>query len=65
VLADVGHAQWVFAIPKMLRPCFLYHRPLLGRLCRAAYETARQMIAMASPTGDDITPGMIVDSTDL
>lgn len=23
VLADVGHAQWVFSIPKMLRPGFL------------------------------------------
>jgi hypothetical protein len=59
VLADVGHAQWVFAIPKMLRPYFLYHRPLLGRLCRAAYETAREMIAVASPTGEDISPGMV------
>jgi len=59
VLADVGHAQWVFSIPKMLRPYFLYHRPLLGRLCQAAYQTAREMIAAASPTPDDITPGMI------
>jgi hypothetical protein len=32
VLADVGHAQWVFSMPKMLRPYFLYHQPLLGRL---------------------------------
>jgi hypothetical protein len=59
VLAEVGHAQWVFSIPKMLRPYFLYRRPLLGRLCRAAYETAREMIAAASPAGGDITPGMI------
>ena len=59
VLAEVGHAQWVFSIPKMLRPYFLYHRPLLGRLCRAAYETAREMIAAVSPGGGDITPGMV------
>lgn len=59
VLAEVGHAQLVFAIPKMLRPYFLYHRPLLGRLCRAAYDTAREMISAASPAGADITPGMV------
>jgi len=52
VLADVGHAQWVFSIPKMLRPYFLYHRPLLGRLCRAAYDTAREMIGAASLDGE-------------
>jgi hypothetical protein len=59
VLADVAHAQWVFSIPKMLRPYFLYHRRLLGRLCRAAYQTAREMIDAASSSGDAITPGMI------
>jgi len=59
VLAEVGHAQWVFSIPKMLRPYFLYHRPPLGQLCRAAYDTARQLIGAASPAGDAVTPGMI------
>ena len=59
VLAEVGHAQWVFSIPKMLRPYFLYHRPLLGRLCRAAYETAREMIGAALPAEAALTPGMI------
>ena len=59
VLADVGHAQWVFSIPKMLRPYFLYHRPLLGRLCRAAYDTAREMIGAASLDGELPVPGMI------
>ena len=38
LLQDVCHAQWVFSIPKMLRPYFLYHRELLGQLCQAAYE---------------------------
>ena len=59
VLADVGHAQWVFSIPKMLRPYFLYHRPLLGRLCQVAYRTAREMISAASPNGEPLAPGMI------
>lgn len=26
VFEEVGHAQWVFVMPKMLRPCFLHHR---------------------------------------
>ena len=38
ILEPVGHAQWVFTIPKMLRPYFLYHRELLGKLSRAAWK---------------------------
>ena len=30
VVADVGHAQWVFTVPKLLRPYFMHHRELLG-----------------------------------
>jgi hypothetical protein len=42
VLEEVGHTQWVFVIPKMLRrPYFLHHRELLGGLARAAWELAR------------------------
>jgi hypothetical protein len=47
------------SIPKMLRPKFLYHHPPLGRLCRAAWHRAREMIAAASPAGGEIRPGMI------
>ena len=36
ILEPVGHGQWVFTIPKMLRPFFLHHRELLGELSRAA-----------------------------
>jgi hypothetical protein len=32
VAADVGHAQWVFTVPKLLRPYFMHHRELLGPL---------------------------------
>jgi len=39
VIEEVGHAQWVFVIPKMLRPYFLHHRELLGGLARAAWGT--------------------------
>ena len=30
ILADVPHAQWVFPLPKMLRPYFLYQTSLLN-----------------------------------
>ena len=32
VLEKVGHAQWVFVMPKMLRPYFPHHREPLGGL---------------------------------
>ena len=58
VFEEVGHAQWVFVIPKMLRPYFLHHRELLGGLSRAAWETVLELMCVA--TGDeDIRPGMV------
>ena len=58
ILADMPHAQWVFSIPKMLRPYFLYRRELLGDLARLAYETVREMMATAIEE-PDARPGMI------
>ena len=58
VLAGVGHAQWVFVIPKILRPSFLHHRELLGEFARAAWETVLEL--MRAATGDDgMRPGMV------
>ncbi len=58
VLEEVGHAQWVFVIPKMLRPYFLHHRELLGGLARTAWETVLEL--MRAAVGDeDIRPGMV------
>jgi hypothetical protein len=58
VLEEVGHAQWVFVIPKMLRPYFLHHRELLGGLARAAWETVRELTVAA--TGEEsLRPGMV------
>jgi ribosomal protein S27E len=57
-LAPVPHRQWVFTIPKRLRIYFRYDRRLLGKLCRAAYETVNG--AMAFQTGDGmVVPGMV------
>ncbi len=58
VLEEVGHAQWVFVIPKMLRPYFLHHRELLGGLARAGWETVLEL--MVAAVGDaTFRPGMV------
>ena len=59
VLAEVGHAQWVLTIPKMLRPYFLHHRELLGNLCQAAWETVAELVDAAAGDGAQIRPGMV------
>jgi len=57
-LAPVPHRQWVFTLPKRLRIYFRYDRRLLGKLCRAAYETVNG--AMAFQAGDGmVVPGMV------
>jgi hypothetical protein len=58
VIEDVGHAQWVFTVPKMLRFFLFRQRELLGDLSRLAYETVRELMAAAA---DDKTlcPGMV------
>ena len=58
VFEKVGHAQWVFVMPKMLRPYFLHHRELLGGLARAAWETVLEL--MSEAIGEEaIRPGMV------
>jgi len=59
VLEEVGHAQWVFVIPKMLRPYFLHHRELLGGLARAAWETVLELMS-AAVRDEGMRPGMVV-----
>ena len=46
VFANVPHRQWVFTIPKRLRVYFRFDRSLLGKLCRAAYDTVREVYAL-------------------
>ena len=59
LLADVGHAQWVFTVPKLLRPYFMHHRELLGPLCSAAWETVRDLMAEAVCEKQGFRPGMV------
>ena len=59
VVEDVGHAQWVFTIPKMLRVYFLHHRELLGALSQAAAETAKELLAAAAMEEKGFRPGLV------
>ena len=59
VVEEVGHAQWVFTVPKMLRVYFLYHRELLGDLSRAAYETVKELISAAAGEERGFRPGVV------
>ena len=58
VLAVVPHRQWVFTIPKRLRVYFRYDRKLLGKLCRAAWETVRDIYGK-EVDGDVGVPAMV------
>ncbi len=62
VVADVGHAQWVFTVPKLLRPYFMHHRELLGPLCAAAWQTVRELMAVAAGEEQGLRPGMVAMS---
>jgi len=59
VVEEVGHAQWVFTIPKMLRVYFLHHRELLGELSRAAYQTIQELMAAAVVEDKGFRPGVV------
>ena len=58
VLEDVPHAQWVFTIPKMLRPLFFRKRELRGVLAQLAWQTVRDLMA-AAVDEPDLRPGMV------
>ena len=59
VVANVGHAQWVFTVPKLQRPYFMHHRELLGPLCAAAWQTVRELMAVAAGEEKGFRPGMV------
>lgn len=59
VLEEVGHAMWTFSLPKMIRPYFVHHPELRGRLCRAAYETVQEMMVTAAIGRQGFCTGMV------
>ena len=58
LLLPIPHRQYVFTVPKRLRPYFLYDRRLLGLLSRVAYDTLRDFMR-ATLGADDVVPGVI------
>ncbi|MFH0921471.1 MAG: transposase zinc-binding domain-containing protein [Fibrobacterota bacterium] len=58
LIPSVPHRQWVFTLPKRLRVFFRYDRRLLGRLCRAAYETVKGAMTWQAGEGA-VVPGMV------
>jgi hypothetical protein len=58
VLQPVPHRQWVFTIPKRLRVYFRFTRSFLGELCRAAYDTVREVMELESHE-EGCTAGMV------
>jgi hypothetical protein len=56
VLAPVAHRQYVFTVPRLLRPLFSRHRAWLGELCRIAACLLENACRAAGP---DIKPAFI------
>jgi hypothetical protein len=50
--------MWVFTIPKRLRVYFRFDRSLLGKLCRAAYDTVCDVFRLEID-GDCGMPAMV------
>ena len=57
VLAAVAHRQYVFTLPKLLRPIFSRRQPWLGELCRIAARLLADAYTAAAP---DARPGLIL-----
>jgi hypothetical protein len=59
ILEPVSHAQYVFTIPKLLRPIFKYHRRELGLLCKSAWQALREMFQEVSSDSSAL-PGVVL-----
>jgi hypothetical protein len=57
VLEPVAHRQYVFTMPRLLRPIFARHREWLGELCRIAARLLAEAYAKAAP---GTRPGLIL-----
>jgi hypothetical protein len=57
VLREVPHRQYVFTVPKLIRPFFAYRRSLLGEFCRLIGRALTEAYAAACPQA---RPGFIL-----
>ena len=63
VLLDVSHRQWVFTIPKRLRPYFIHNRKLLAKLSRCAWQVLSDYLktsVAADVTYESIKPACVI-----
>jgi hypothetical protein len=49
----------MFTVPKLLRPYFMHHRELLGPLCTAAWQSVRELMAVAAGEDQGLRPGIV------
>jgi hypothetical protein len=59
ILEQVGHLQFVFTIPKLLRAIFKYHPKDLGLLCKAAWQALKEMFQEAA-SDHSALPGVVI-----
>ena len=59
VLEKTPHRQWVFSIPKRLRPYFMYDRKLLSKLSLCAWRVLSEYLK-ASVSVDNPVPGCVI-----
>jgi hypothetical protein len=63
ILLDVPHRQWVFTIPKRLRPYFMHNRKLLAKLSLCAWQVLSDYLKTsiaADVTDESIKPACII-----
>lgn len=62
VLLDVPHRQWVFSVPKLLRPWFLRDRKLLGDMCRIVWKLLAKFLKASTGAAETLsmTPASIM-----
>lgn len=59
ILYPVPHRQYVFAVPKILRKLFLYHRKLLGKMSQCAAKSLTQFLRVIMGKKHGI-PGIVI-----
>ncbi len=59
ILYPLPHRQYVFTIPKMLRPYFRFDRKLLGKLSRCAHQSLKEFFRTTLNRPDGI-PGAVI-----
>jgi len=59
VLKYVSHRQWVFSIPKRLRPYFMYDRKLLSKLSICAWKVLSEYLKQSVDVEDPV-PGCVI-----